>query len=79
MSFLYQLLEPAGIAGIVTGVLLASAPVILGFIAFQRLKVRLKQRHQQLAGTYRRNQAIVEASGEGVLELDPVLDRKSVV
>lgn len=70
MSFLYQLLEPAGFAGIIVGILLASVPVVFGFLAFKRLEARLKRRHQQLAGTHRRNQAIVEASGEGVLELD---------
>ena len=38
----------------------------------RRLKDGLRTRHAELAATHRRNQAIVEGAGEGVLELDNV-------
>ena len=40
--------------------------------AMRRRNALLTRRHADLAATHRRNRAIVEASGEGVLELDNV-------
>jgi PAS domain S-box-containing protein len=72
MNALQGLLGSAGIIGIGIGMLLASVPVLFAFMAISRLKVRLRRRHAELAATNRRNQSIVEGSGEGVLELDNV-------
>lgn len=76
MNFLQGLLGATGTNGLLTGLivgfLLASVPAVLAFIVFGRLKGKLRRRHAELAITYRRNQSIVEAAGEGVLELDHV-------
>jgi PAS domain S-box-containing protein len=65
-----QLFQPIMIVGILVGVALAAIPAML---AIRKLKFReqtAKQHQQGLAISHRRYQAIVEASGEGVLELD---------
>jgi PAS domain S-box-containing protein len=72
MDILHGMLEPAGIAGIIAGLALAAVPLVLALLAMRRRKAVLEQRHADLAATNRRNHAIVEASGEGVLELDNV-------
>jgi PAS domain S-box-containing protein len=70
MSIVQGLLEPAGLAGLAAGIVIASVPVIIGIISCERLRAGLKRKQQEFALTLRRNQLIVEASGEGVLELD---------
>jgi PAS domain S-box-containing protein len=70
MNLPQGLLGTAGLMGLCVGLLLASVPAALAFAAFRRLQEGLRRRHAELAATYRRNQSIVEGSGEGVLELD---------
>jgi len=70
VSFLQQLLQPIVVAGIIAGTLLAGVPAFFAWASLRRSRVRLAKRQQELADTYRRNHAIVEASGEGVLELN---------
>jgi PAS domain S-box-containing protein len=70
MNALQELLKPAGIVGIIVGLLIASVPAWLAFAALRRARGLQNRQHQDLLATNRRNKAIVEASGEGVLELD---------
>jgi PAS domain S-box-containing protein len=70
LSFLSSILQPAGIAALVVGVLLGAVPALLFFLASQRTQAGLRRGHDELVVTNRRNRAIVEASGEGVLELN---------
>jgi PAS domain S-box-containing protein len=72
MNLPQGLLGTAGLTGLCVGLLLASVPAVFAFVAFRRLKEGLLRRHVELAATHRRNQSIVEGSGEGVLELDAV-------
>jgi PAS domain S-box-containing protein len=76
MNLLQGLLGTTGtnglLTGLIVGLVLASIPAVIAFIAFGRVKQRLRRRHSEFAVTHRRNQSIVEGSGEGVLELDNV-------
>ncbi|HEY0683699.1 MAG TPA: PAS domain-containing protein [Steroidobacter sp.] len=54
------------------GFALGLVPAILSLVLLQQLRSRLRRRHAQLTAANRRNQSIVEGSGEGVLELDNV-------
>src|SRR5262245_19318806 len=72
MDTLHGLLGSAGIAGIVAGFLLATVPLTIALILLKRRGEELLRRYEALATTNRRNHAIVEAAGEGVLELDHV-------
>ena len=58
--------EWQGILGFVAGI----AAALYAFVSLRKLRARLKREHDELTATNRRNLAIVEASGEGVLELD---------
>jgi PAS domain S-box-containing protein len=71
-NVLLGMLQPAGIAGFVIGALVALAPAIFAVASFRRLRHREEAKHAELAATNRRNHSIVEASGEGVLELNNV-------
>ena len=61
-----------GLTSLAVGVALGLLPAIISLALLQRLRVRLRRRHAQLTSANRRNQSIVEGSGEGVLELDHV-------
>jgi PAS domain S-box-containing protein len=68
---LQGLLTGSGIAGLVVGLLLASLP--LAWLLLRRSRRGAgPSRQNDAAATHRRNQAIVEGAGEGVLELDNV-------
>lgn len=69
MNFLLQLLQPAAIAGITAGILLAGIPAVL-LLRQRRRSASLQDDLNRLGRSHGRYQAIVEASGEGVLELD---------
>lgn len=70
MTFWQGLLTPQGLTGIAVGSSLAIALAIAGFVHLKSLRATLKKQHASLAANARRNQLLVEASGEGVLELD---------
>ena len=70
MNILQGLLTVPGIAGLAAGLLLAGVP--LAWLLIQRRQRSSAARSSDLAATNRRNQAIVEGAGEGVLELDNV-------
>src|SRR5262245_10647904 len=72
MSILDGMPGSEGFAGLATGLAVGILLAVLAFTLVQRGKRKLARRHAELASTNRRNQAIVEASGEGVLELDSV-------
>jgi len=67
---LQTLFQPNAIAGILAGFLLAGVPAILVWIRSRQVRARMLRRQAELAPAHRRNHAIVEAFGEGVLELD---------
>ena len=67
---LHGLLTVSGIAGLVVGLLLAGAPLV--WLLLRRGQSKSGPSRQDAASTHRRNQAIVEGAGEGVLELDNV-------
>ncbi|HEX7115940.1 MAG TPA: PAS domain-containing protein, partial [Steroidobacter sp.] len=71
MNLPQGLLGAAGVTGLLAGLVLAGIPAALLFVAWRRLK-RGAALHAEQMATHRRNQAIVEGSGEGVLELDNV-------
>ena len=60
------------LASLAVGFALGLLPAMLSLFMFQKLRARLRRRHAQLTSANRRNQSIVEGSGEGVLELDNV-------
>jgi PAS domain S-box-containing protein len=64
-------LNQAGIVGLVIGLLLAGLPLGWLWLRARQTKSR-PSRGTNLAATHRRNTAIVEGAGEGVLELDNV-------
>jgi PAS domain S-box-containing protein len=69
VNLLLHLLQPAAIAGIIAGLVLAAIPATL--LWRQRRRVESRQDYLSLLRrSHGRVQAIVEASGEGVLELD---------
>jgi PAS domain S-box-containing protein len=70
MTSLRALLEPATFEGLILGVLAIGAPAAIALLYLWRKRSQLARRHQGLLEAHRRNRAIVEASGEGVLELD---------
>lgn len=70
MNSLSTLFEPAGLAAFVAGVLLVGVPALVYFLVARRSQVKLRRVHDELVLTNRRNRAIVEAAGEGVLELN---------
>ena len=70
MDFLQLLFEPAVIVGIAAGALLAAVPAALIIKGLRRREGEIRQQSRGIATSHRRYQAIVEASGEGVLELD---------
>jgi PAS domain S-box-containing protein len=70
MNILQGLLTVPGIAGLAVGLLLAGVP--LAWLLMQRRQRSAVSRDSDVAATNRRNQAIVEGAGEGVLELDSV-------
>src|SRR5262245_51193196 len=72
MDILHGMLAPAGIAGILAGLVVAAVPLFLAIVALRQRSAALARRLEALTATNRRNHAIVEASGEGVLELDNV-------
>jgi PAS domain S-box-containing protein len=72
MTLVQGLFTPQGLAGLGIGIALAIALAVCGLLYVRQFRERLKRRHAELAATARRNQLLVEASGEGVLELDPV-------
>jgi PAS domain S-box-containing protein len=71
MTLLQGLVTPQGLAGLTFGIAIAFAVGIAGYVYLRHLREQLKRRHAELAIAARRNQLLVEASGEGVLELDP--------
>jgi PAS domain S-box-containing protein len=71
MTILQGLMSPQGLSGIALGIVLALGIAVAGLLHVRRLRLQLKKRHAELAANARRNQLLVEASGEGVLELDP--------
>jgi PAS domain S-box-containing protein len=71
MNILQGVLAPTGIKGVLTGVALALVvAALVGAWLYRKVRNRFQARYDTLAATNRRNFAIVEASGEGVLELD---------
>src|SRR5688572_18519532 len=60
------------IVTLVAGIVLGLVPAMFSLFLLQQLRSRLRRRHAQLTAANRRNQSIVEGSGEGVLELDNV-------
>jgi PAS domain S-box-containing protein len=71
MNSLQGLLS-GNLAVLAVGIVLGLVPALLSLFLLQRLRSRLRRRHAQLSAANRRNQSIVEGSGEGVLELDNV-------
>ncbi|MGH8188906.1 MAG: PAS domain S-box protein, partial [Steroidobacteraceae bacterium] len=67
MNLLQGALDISGIIGLAIGILLVAVPAL---VILRRDRARSLARNRELAATNRRNQAIVEGSGEGVLELD---------
>ncbi|HEX2492175.1 MAG TPA: PAS domain-containing protein, partial [Steroidobacter sp.] len=70
MSLPQGMLGASGLAGLIASLLLAGAPVAVAIVVFRRLQARWRAQYEELAADNRRNLAIVNASGEGVLELD---------
>ncbi|MET0987021.1 MAG: PAS domain S-box protein, partial [Steroidobacteraceae bacterium] len=70
MTALQGLLTPPGLIGLVVGIVLALGIGVASFSYVRELRARLQREHRELAAAARRNQLLVEASGEGVLELD---------
>src|SRR6186713_2750813 len=71
MNFLHGLLG-GNLVSLAVGVALGLVPAIFSLAILGKLRSRLRRRHAQLTAANRRNQSIVEGSGEGVLELDNV-------
>jgi PAS domain S-box-containing protein len=67
MNFLQGALDLSGIIGLVIGIVLVLVPALW---ILRRDRSHGLARNRELLATNRRNQAIVEGSGEGVLELD---------
>lgn len=72
MNSLQGLLTSSGIAGLIVGLLLAGVPLLWWILAQRPQRKAGPSRGPELVATNRRNQAIVEGAGEGVLELDNV-------
>jgi PAS domain S-box-containing protein len=69
MNLVHGLLELNILWGVFAGAVLASLPVLLVFLRYREKADRLQH---ALVAENRRNYAVVEGSGEGVLELDHV-------
>jgi PAS domain S-box-containing protein len=70
MSVLQELMQPAGLAGIGVGLVLAALPVAAGFASLARARRKWRLQRAASATEIRRDHAIVEATVEGVFELD---------
>jgi PAS domain S-box-containing protein len=70
MTSLRALFDQASVDGLMVSLLLIGVPALLALIYFWRKQAQLTRKHRGLLEAHRRNRAIVEASGEGVLELD---------
>ena len=70
MTLLHGLFTPPGLIGFAIGIVLALGIGVGSFLYVRQLRATLQVRQRELAATSRRNQLLVEASGEGVLELD---------
>ena len=70
MTLLQGLFAPPGLFGLLIGIVLALAVGAGSFWYVREQRAALLRRQRELAATARRNQLLVEASGEGVLELD---------
>jgi len=64
------LLQPAALTGLIVGLAAAGIPAVFALWYFVRARRAARIEHEELFVTNRRNRAIVDASGEGVLELD---------
>jgi PAS domain S-box-containing protein len=69
MTSVEALLSPETRDGLIAGLILMGLPAALALLILWRRAAKLASKHRGLLGTHRRNRAIVEASGEGVLEL----------
>jgi PAS domain S-box-containing protein len=67
-----QGLFSGNLVALAVGFVLGLVPALASLFLLQRLRSHLRRRHAQLTAAHRRNQSIVEGSGEGVLELDNV-------
>jgi PAS domain S-box-containing protein len=70
MTSLQALLEPASREGLIAGLLLIGVPAAIALLYLWRRTIKLQRKYQTIGASFRRNRAIVEATGEGVLELD---------
>ncbi len=70
MNFLHTLSEPNVIAGVIATALIVAAPAAWGLWLLRRRVQNLRQDLEFISIAQRRDSAIVEASGEGVLEID---------
>ncbi|HKE93399.1 MAG TPA: PAS domain S-box protein [Povalibacter sp.] len=70
MNFLHLLLQPIAIVGLTAGLLLAGIPAAILIARLRRASAAARHDLGSLNASHSRYQAIVEASGEGVLELD---------
>ena len=70
MTLLQGLLTPPGSLGLAIGIVIAVVIGVGSFVYSREMRSRLERRQSELLADARRNQALVEASGEGVLELD---------
>ncbi|MBL8264799.1 PAS domain-containing protein, partial [Steroidobacter sp.] len=71
MNSLQGLLS-GSVVTLVVGIVLGLVPAFVSVALLGKLRGHLRRRHAQLTAANRRNQSIVEGSGEGVLELDNV-------
>lgn len=69
MSF-DALLEPVARDGLIIGLLLVGVPSAIALLVLSRRLAGARAKLKRDGATYRRNRAIVEATGEGVLELN---------
>ncbi|HEY5810089.1 MAG TPA: PAS domain S-box protein [Povalibacter sp.] len=70
MNFLQQVFQPNVIAGIAAGLLLLGVPAAFAIAKLRRTLIAERAGKAGLTSSHRRYQAIVEASGEGVFEID---------
>jgi len=62
-------LDQATLSGLIASLVMLGIPAAVAIAALWWRSARLRRKHRELLDTHRRNRAIVEASGEGVLEL----------
>ncbi len=70
MNSIEALLEPVARDGLIVGLMLIGIPAALALLLMWLRGARLRATYRGHAEAFRRNRAIVEATGEGVLELD---------